>query len=300
MDFGRIVSRSFQIAWQHKFLWIFGMFASISSFNFDFGKLSDNSDLSGVNFPAYNLNLEMFLPYIYAIILLGLVMTVISIIANIGLIDSVNRIERGGKYGFSIAFSAGLDYFWRFLAIYLIYGFGTLLIAFVSGLILVLLFKASVVLGLLSLVFFIPFFFFLIFAFANLSSLSFRVLVVRSSSIADSIYEGYILLIQNFKDNIIIFLIFLGLSIALGILLLIVWAIFSIPISFLIMALDVHMFYAFIAGFILGLPISLVLGGYIGVFQSSLYTLFYFELVEPKSKMVEPPIPPDKTNEPLI
>jgi hypothetical protein len=82
----------------------------------------------------------------------------------------------------------------------------------------------------------------------------------------------------------------------------IVWAIFSIPISFVIMSMGVQMFYAFIIGFLLGLPISLVLGGYIGVFQSSLYTLFYFELVEPKSvteETITPP-PPENLSEPLI
>jgi hypothetical protein len=278
------------------------MFASMSGFNFDFGQLSDKSDYGGMNFPAYNLNLEMLLPYIYALLFFGLVLTIISIIANIGLIDSVNRIERGGKYGFSIAFSAGLDYFWRYLAIYLIYGFGTGLVFLVSALFVLLLFKANVGLGLLSLLFFIPFFFFLLFAFTNLSSLSFRVLVVRNSSIIDSIYEGYLLLKSRFKDNIIIFLILIGLSIALGILTKIVWAIFSIPISFVIMSMGVQMFYAFIIGFLLGLPISLVLGGYIGVFQSSLYTLFYFELVEPKSvteETITPP-PPENLSEPLI
>jgi hypothetical protein len=302
MDFGWLVSRSFQIAWRYKFLWLFGMFASMSGFNFDFGQLSDKSDYGGMNFPAYNLNLEMLLPYIYALLFFGLVLTIISIIANIGLIDSVNRIERGGKYGFSIAFSAGLDYFWRYLAIYLIYGFGTGLVFLVSALFVLLLFKANVGLGLLSLLFFIPFFFFLLFAFTNLSSLSFRVLVVRNSSIIDSIYEGYLLLKSRFKDNIIIFLILIGLSIALGILTMIVWAIFSIPISFVIMSMGVQMFYAFIIGFLLGLPISLVLGGYIGVFQSSLYTLFYFELVEPKSvteETITPP-PPENLSEPLI
>jgi hypothetical protein len=303
MDFGWLVSRSFQIAWRYKFLWLFGMFASMSSFNFDFGQFSDNSNLESMNFPAYNLNMEMLLPYIYALLIFGLVLTVISIIANIGLIDSVNRIERGGKYGFSIAFSAGLDYFWRYLAIYLIYGVGTGVVFFVSAIFLVLLFKANIALGLLSLLFFIPFFFFVLFAFTNLSSLSFRVLVVRNSSIMDSIYEGYLLLTKRFKDNIIIFLILIGLSIALGILTVIVWAIFSIPISIVIMSMGVQLFYAFIIGFLLGLPISLVLGGYIGVFQSSLYTLFYFELVEPRSKKTEPiesTTPPDETSEPLI
>jgi hypothetical protein len=273
------------------------------NFNFDFGQLSDKTELNNFSIPSYNVNFEMLLPYLYAFLLLGLVLTVISIIANIGLIDSVNRIERGGKYGFSIAFSAGLDYFWRFLMIFLICGFGTGLIGLVTILLIILLFAANVGLGLFSLLFFIPFFFFLLFVYINLSSLSYRVLVVRNSSITDSLYEGYLLLKNHFKDNIIIFLILLGLSIALGILTFIVWAIFSIPISFLIMSMGVQMFYAFIIGFIMGLPISLVMGGYIGVFQSSLYTLFYFELVEPKtSKVVQitPTPPPEDLSEPLI
>ncbi len=80
----------------------------MSGFNFDFEQLSDKSNMGGMNFPAYNLNLEMLFPYIYSLLLFGLVLTVISIIAKVGLIDAVNRIERGGKYGFPSHFHPDL------------------------------------------------------------------------------------------------------------------------------------------------------------------------------------------------
>jgi hypothetical protein len=39
----------------------------------------------------------------------------------------------------------------------------------------------------------------------------------------------------------------------------------------------------FVLALVLGLPISLVVGGFIGTFFHSLYTLFYFGLVDPNS-----------------
>ncbi|MGH8016367.1 MAG: hypothetical protein ACREBV_09265, partial [Candidatus Zixiibacteriota bacterium] len=49
-----------------------------------------------------------------------------------------------------------------------------------------------------------------------------------------------------------------------------------------------------ILGIILGLPITLVVGGLFGTFFHSLYTLFYFGLVDPSSpyaKTISPAAP---------
>ena len=49
-------------------------------------------------------------------------------------------------------------------------------------------------------------------------------------------------------------------------------------------AAEINPVMAFFGALVAGLPVSLVVGGFLGVFYNCLYTLFYFELVEPKQE----------------
>lgn len=302
MDYGRIVNRSFEIAWKHKFLWLFGMFAYGSAFNIDFEYLFNKEELKSF-VPQYDIALEVLLPFIYALVLWILVMIACSFISNIALIDSVNRIERGGEYSFGIGFSAGLDYFWRFVGLNVLFFIAGLLVFGFVVILMVALFAASKVAGVVSLLFFIPLCFFLMFLIGNISSLADRALIVRNTNIVDAIEEAVFLFKENFSKNVIIFLILIGFAIGFGILGFIVWAMFGIPIALMISSMGIETMAAFFLAFLLGMPISWVLGGILGVFFSSVYTIFYFELVEPKDqKQIDQP-PDDKpeiSNEPLI
>jgi len=115
----------------------------------------------------------------------------------------------------------------------------------------------------------------------NIYSLAQRAIVVRDVSIGDSLEEGYTLFRHNIGKNILIFLIELGISIGLGILALMVWALFGIPIAAIVLTLGLGWVAALFLGLLLGLPISLVVGGFSGAVLTNLYTLFYFELLEP-------------------
>lgn len=289
MDFGKIVSRSFEIAWQHKFLWFFGMLASGGAFNFEFDYLIDvDMDPYGF-FENIQTTPEILYPFLTGMLILSGIMFLLMLISEIAVIDSVNRIERGGRYSFGSAFSAGLDYFWRYLGMAI---FKVLSLIAVFGIIIfiaVILFTLATALGVLFLIVFIPGGIFILFFFTNVFTLAERSMVVRNGNIMDSIEEGYFLFKSHFSDNFVIFLITFGLAIAFGIGNFIVWAFLGIPIGLIVTALGFNMMTAFVAAFIFGLPISIIIGGILGIFFSNLYTLFYFELVEPKQKTEIPP-----------
>ncbi|MCK4573852.1 MAG: hypothetical protein KAU36_05750 [candidate division Zixibacteria bacterium] len=303
MEYGKLINRAFQIAWRHKSLWFFGLFAGGGSsyFNLDLDGLIDNANgsgsLYGLDIPSFPE--ELLVPLILWFVLLGMVFFVMSLISEAGLIDSVNRIERGGVYRFGQAFSKGVGYFLRFLGMTILYIMLILLTIGVCGGLVALCFFLHVALGILSLLVAIPAVIVIIFWSGNMLCLTQRSIAVRDNSIGNGLEEAHILFKANLSKVFLITLIYIGLTILFGILGLIVWGIFGVPIAAAVYALGLGTIAAIIAGLFMGLPISLILGGYIGTFFSSLYTLFYFELLEPGRIMIHSAPPPDYPPQPI-
>lgn len=286
MDYGQIINRSFEIAWKHKWLWVFGMFAS-SSFNTNFDSFGGNTSDPQI-FNRLGFDPAILLPFLAVFAVWMLIIIVCQIISDAALIDSINRIERGGQYSFSIAFSNGLNFFLRLLGLNIVMFFITMIPITITVLVLIALFAVDTAIGALSLLFFIPFFIFVMFIIVTIWQLAKRVLIVRNASIADSISEGYYLLKTHFGKNLLMFLINIGFGILFGIVLMVIFLMFGVPIALVTDALGLSTIYAFLGAFLFALPISLVIGGFTGTFSSSLYTIFYFRLVEPsQSTQVE-------------
>ncbi|MCB2230051.1 hypothetical protein KQH82_04990 [bacterium] len=311
MDYGYIVNRAFQIAWRYKSLWVFGLFVggftnlnlNLPGDSFDFGQ--------GGSEPFGAISPEVFGALLMLGLILGLVFLIAYCIAAPALIDGVNRIERGGVYTFGASFSTGVDNFWRILglgvllfvvmvAIFvfgaIVFGIGAAIIGISAGDSNPGPAIAAIILGVLIL---IPVFIFLYFLIATPFQLAQRVIVVRSARIADALSEGWLLFKQNFGKALVIFLIRIGISLAIGIVMFIIFAVIALLVLIFVPNPMEHLAEAVILGILFGLPISLVLGGFMGTFDSSLYTLFYFELVEPAASrqpnVQPPPITPETT-----
>jgi hypothetical protein len=298
MNYSRIINRSFEIAWKYKSLWIFGMFASGGFSNFNLNLPIEDAggfDPSGLGIPEFST--EFLGMFILAAAVLGLVFIVLSLISQAAIIDSINRIERGGRYRFGDAFSAGVDFFLRFLGLWLLFLAATVVPIVVLAVIAGVAFAVHVAVGILSLLFVIPAFIFLFFVVFSIASLAQRVIVVRNASIGDALEESWLLVKRNFGKTATIFLIFLAFLIGFGILAAIIWLIFSLPIAGLGLIAGLDPVSSLLAGLVLGLPVSVVIGGILGVFYTGLYTLFYFDLVEPK-QATAPQTPPAAT--PLV
>lgn len=295
MDYNKIVKHSIELAWRFKSLWIFGLFVGggFSNIPTDFsGNKSDLSQYFDYDLPfdfelPFNSEL-LILPVIAAFLVLMLLVFIMHIISRTALIDAVNNISRGGVYRFGKSFSAGLDQFFRML--------GLLIIEFVSmigslviiAIPIIIMFFLSPVLGVIGIILALPFLFIVIFILTTIFELAFRALVLRKISIGDAIAEGYELLKRYKWNNFVIFLISILIGIVSAILTFVVIMIAVVPVGLAIFATS-----GIWAAVAVCLPIAfgllLLFSGFLGTLADSVYTLFYFELLELPNK-----------NEPLV
>ena len=286
VDFGAIIKRSFEVAWKYKTLWIFGLFAGGgSSFNLDF---SGNTDMQSVdsNF-LYDWSRSAGIPDQYIpsdlavigvlvawLLALALLFAICYLIAQPAIIDGINKITRGGTYTFGTSFSRGADFFWRFFGL-------TLVGIFTGGVCLMVVVILAVIATPLSLLLTIPGLFVFGFFFTHTLGLAEISMVVRDIQIADAIAEGWRLVTTNKANCFLLSLIWIGMAIGFAIVFGIAGMIFYFPINLLVYGLTGNLVGILLLALFIGLPISLVLGGYTGTFFNSLYVQFYFQLVEP-------------------
>jgi len=276
MNFGKIVEDSFSFAWRYKSLWVFGLFAGGgSNFNLDLG-MGDFGETDSFPFSSFNEAWALILPVLAAILILGMILFALHLICSPALVDGINKVARGGTYRFSESYSRGVDFFFRKLGLTVIFIGAIIGVALLS-------FLPVVALSFLGLLLLFPIFIAGLFFAITIYSLAERAMVVRDSSIGDAIDEAYVLMKQNFSKCLLIALIFIGLSFGVALLLFSLAAVLYLPVNMIVKSITENRSLVLILGVILGLPIGLVVGGFTGTFFHSLYTLFYFGLVDPTS-----------------
>lgn len=120
MDYGKIIGDSWRIVWNHKFLWVLGFLAALTSVS--------NGGNSGRNFSQQlesgDISPEVATAVGGAILLLvcigllvGIVLALVSLAAQGGLIRAVADLDDGHKVTLGEAFGAGTQAIWRLLGI---------------------------------------------------------------------------------------------------------------------------------------------------------------------------------------
>jgi hypothetical protein len=286
IDFGKLIQRSFEIAWRFKTLWIFGLFAGgMDAFNFGWTDKveSEEVDMGFAYdwFDKLNLPTDLVPPelaVIGAILLwvlaLALLFFICYLIAQPAIIDAVNKITRGGQYTFGTSFSRGTDFFWRFFGITLVEIFAALA---VIAIIVVL----AIVLTPFSLLLTIPCGLIVFFFVYHTFGLAEVAMVARNNQIADAIIEGWDLLMRNKANCFLMSLIMIGLGIGFVIVVSLITLAFYLPINLLVLGVTENLVAILLMALFIGLPVALVVGGYTGTFFNALYVQFYFRLVEP-------------------
>jgi hypothetical protein len=281
MDYSSLVDRSFRLAWNYKSLWVLGLFASYGSANFSYGDSRLKSIENSAPTTDPSAILAEMAPYLAVIIWLGIMMLLAYCLTKPALIDAVNRIARGGVYRLSDSFSTGVSLFFRFLGLTIVSAVMATAAFALVVFFFVMMFAISPIIGILLLLPGIPILLAMAWLYVTVFQLAERALVVRNSNIADSIMEGWYLFRNHLKESAIMMLIFFGLSIGVAIAAMVVMLVAGAPITVAVMALNLPLLPALIAGFIMALPVAIVVGGFVGTAMTALYTLFYFELVEP-------------------
>jgi hypothetical protein len=300
MNYGEIVRTSFRLAWKHKSLWLLGLFAAggtaVSGPNYGFS--DSDSEVGAIDSDRIVDFVQQHPEIMIFVILFGLLfiltMIVLNVICKGALIDAINKLTRGGSYRFSDSFGEGVRFFWRMLFLGILFTFAIIALITAFTIPIVLAFIALVPVGVLVLLIAIPFAFIGFAAINNIFALAARVVIVRDTDIGNALEEGYDLLRMYFWPNVIVFLIYLGLSILISIGTLIIFTVISIPFVLIAMQSTTAFVISLIVGIPLFLLVSLPLSGFLGAAFESIYTLFYFRLVEPAQKP-QPPAPPQAT-----
>ncbi|MHB0976111.1 MAG: DUF7544 domain-containing protein [Candidatus Aquicultorales bacterium] len=289
MNYSSILNRAWQIAWQHRFLWIFGLFAGIgqagNGFQYDFG--------SGENTPTMftpALDEGLFYPEVLLLIFAGVllavvVLIVLSAVAKGALIGSVQRLDRGETANFKTGVSDGFKNFLSILGIGLVIGLAvTIFVLILAALfiipIVVSFSNDSVVAGfilvglavLTLLLVVIP----LLLATGVVSTYAEAARVVERKGVFSSISRGVSLLRARLGNSAILFLINLGLSMGFGLVLVLAGLITIGPAMLLVKQ-------SIIAAVLLALPGAAVLILASAVFQtfvSSYWTLAFMEMTD--------------------
>ena len=310
MNYGDLIRDSFRITWRNKFLWFFGFFVggtgtnAIGNIPSGAGNL-DGGDLeqSGTSGLAAQVGPDVFqnaalLVAVFVVVgifvLLAIVMTLIS---QGALAENVAALDRGEERRFRSGWRAGLGNFWRVLGYYVVFFLVALGLFIAIGIPTGVLIGAPFaltesvgarvafaviggVLGILLLIaVFIP--------LSIIGQYALREVVVRGTGVFASVGSGYGVFRRNVGRSLLVWLINLGLGIAVGIAVLLGLAIVGLVLFLptIILALNDATSAAVITGVIAGvilLPILLVVSGATGAFFHSYWTLAYLRLTTPE------------------
>lgn len=230
MSYGEIVREAFRVTWRNPYLWFFGFFAGGSlgtGFNLPSGGGFGGDEASSFAGPAISGNeVALILGLVLLGLLLFLAFLVLTVISNGGLAASVAAIDRGEERRFSSTWRAGLSVFWRvvgYFVLFFLIGLALLtLIALPLGLLVAGVFVGTeseaarivasvfaVLAGiLLAIATLVPLFI--------ISQFALRGIAVDGRGVFASIGDGFRLFRREIGKSLLVWLIWVGLSIGTG------------------------------------------------------------------------------------
>jgi hypothetical protein len=125
MDYGRLFSRAWEITWENKYLWVLGFLVALGTGGGGSGGRANFSTGGG---PGPGPQIENFLEQ-YGVLLagvgcllviIGIILWLVRMVAEAGLISSVERIEGGSKLTLGEAFSSGTPFLGRMVGLNLL------------------------------------------------------------------------------------------------------------------------------------------------------------------------------------
>jgi hypothetical protein len=286
LDYGDIIGTSFKVAWRYKSLWLFGLFASgYASFGTSWSEDRTSFGAEGTGLgPFISDNLWLVPAVLGVMLLIVIAQLLLNAIATPALIDATNRITRGGIYKFGVSLQTGVNFMWRMVVLILLHVFVYIGFFGIMVLIGVLLALALGWLAAVGLLVAIPLAIIFVFGIENIFQLAYRALVARNASMSDALSEGWTLLKTNLGHCVVLFVLYVVLTIAVGILVSIIVLMLALPfIAFLALA-DTDKWLMLLIGTPLFWIVLLPISGFLGTVYENIYTIFYFRLYEPSSQ----------------
>ena len=296
MDIGGILTRTWEIIWKNKVLWIFGIFAGCSStaggnpgsftwtMQGDSPVLTENLGRTLQNIPAWALSFGVVAGFLIMLLVVVLVIF-LSTIGKIGVIKASHQADGGQEsFTFSKVFKDSTPYFWRVFLLNLLVG----IVVFIAIFLLVILGVVGSIATLgIGLICFIPVICLLVpiiwfvYIIVDQSGIA---IVVEELGVIDGLKRGWNVVRSN-----------LGYVIVMGLVLYIVIGmiggfLISMPIGFIVMpavfaaALEntsagVGLAVAGLC-FVLYLPVYIALNGFLRGYIQSAWTLTFLYLTD--------------------
>lgn len=317
MDYGQLLTDSWRIVWNHKFLLLLGFLAALGSTT---GTGSNNVTYTldpGELPPGFEGNIDIFLdrfaPFLLGLfclmIFLAIAFWLIRLTAQAGLINAAARLEDGEEVTIGDALGAGLGKLGRMVGIYLIlYGPFLLLAAVLVGLALLLagaaigyelsnasevlepiLASIGIVIACVALLFciLIP----LLLVVTIILPFAQRAAVLEDFGVTGSIGRAWQVIKGNLAEVAILVLLFLAISIGYGIAV----ALVMVPVAFLTFVpmmvglvidgtFSATNFFALLCGGIAVGILAAFLNALLTTYRSTAMTLAYRRLVEKAPK----------------
>lgn len=308
IDLGKILTRSWQIIWNHKVLWIFGIlagFANSGGGGNGGGNNGTQFERNGTNpFPngqveryteQFNEFFQQYMLIIIAICLfifiLSLVFFALGMMGRIGLLKGVYKLEQGASsLMFAELWSESMPYFWRFVGLNLLVG----LVVFVIVLVLVVPFVfLGVATAGIALVCLVPFLCLLVpisWAIGVVMEQAQAAIVAEDLNVFDALKRGWEIAKSDIGGMIVLSLV-LGIGSALiGVVLALPMIAAMMPLIFSAASMDSFSSipptaWITVACCVIYFPILLVLNGVIVAYTKTAWALSYLQLTNPKSEV---------------
>lgn len=311
MRYGDLIKDTFRITLRNRYLWFFGFFAGASipsggggSFNQeDFEQSGGGASSMVAQVGPGDIGGAAFVVGLVVVaVLVVLFFIVMSLISQGGLSESVAAVDRGEGRRFGSTFRSGLGNFWRVLGYYVVFfliGLGLLVAIGIPIALLIggtfavtqsvgVRIAVTVLGGLLGIAALIAVFI----PLSVIGQYALREIVVRGERVFRSVRAGYGVFRHNIGRSLLLWLIHLGLMIAIGIAMIIALLLIGLVlfIPTIVLGISDYTTAAVITGVIAGLillPIFLTASGAAGTFGHAFWTLAYLRLTPPET----PPTP---------
>lgn len=296
MQYFDIIKRAAKITWRAKYLWVFGLFAGA-------GVGGSGSNLNSYNWPGEDMesngkqiagevkdfladNWIWIIIVVLALLFIGLIFFVLSVIARGALIHCVSHTDAGKPTGFKDGIRAGAKKFFPVFVTSLLAGLIILAALIILGVPVGLLFYfqmtfRAILLLLFALVIFIP----LAFVVTLVVTWSLQYIVIENKKVLESWKLGFALFRHNLGANLLMWLILMLVGLVAG--LAFVIAVFVVAIPFVLLGILAYLVvqWAGVAvvaamGVMFLFLISLLYGAVLSTFQSATWTLMFRELVK--------------------
>ncbi|MBX3061008.1 MAG: hypothetical protein KF770_31505 [Anaerolineae bacterium] len=316
MDYGQILSRSWRITWNNKFLWVLGFLAALTRISSNTSSYQTNSsEISPENIERMMQGMALLMGLGCFFLLIGVVLWLLSLAAKGGLITAVSRIDNGERVTLGEAFSAGLSriltlvgmnillYLPMFLigvvsvvgAIALLAGSGITFASFadepsaageaiMATLGLIFFCFCGLICGLILLGFFLQF----------INAFAYRGIMLRGLGAIASLSHGWQVFRSNFVEvlllSLLFFVISIGFGMAVGVVLLPLALVLVVPMMAMTSGGSTpgpaEIFVLF-SGFLCLGVLGAALASVLTTWQSAAFTLAYQEWTGKTGKMVE-------------